>query len=59
MVNGFESKKLKFINACVSSGKCVESDLNLTKEQVLEIDDIVNRYNDITAKTKISKVISK
>lgn len=47
-----------FVNDCISSGKCVENSFNLNKEQILEIEDILNRYNDTTAKTKIRKIIN-
>jgi hypothetical protein len=54
-MNSKENKE--FVEACISSGKYVETGLNLPKKYILEIEDIVNRYNDATAKTKIRKVI--
>ena len=53
-----EKEKLKeFVDACISSGKYIETGLKLPQKDILEIEDIVNRYNDTTAKTKIRKVI--
>ena len=51
-------KELKeFVDACISRGRYVETGLNLPQKEVLEIEDIVNRYNDTTARTKIRKVV--
>ena len=55
MVSKNELKE--FIDDCISTGRCVETTLKLTQSQILEIEDILNRYNDTTAKTKIRKVL--
>lgn len=47
----------EFIDDCISSGKYIETGLNLPQKAILEIEDILNRYNDTTAKTKIRKVV--
>ena len=47
----------KFIEDCISSGKCVSTNINLSYENTLEIEDILNRYNDSTARTKIRKIL--
>ena len=52
-----KDKLKEFVDACISSGKYVETGLKLPQKEVLEIEDIVNRYNDTTAKTKIRKVV--
>lgn len=46
-----------FVSSCISSGKYIETGLNLPQAQILEIENILNRYNDATAKTKIRKVV--
>lgn len=53
----FEINTFDFVDACISSGKYVETGLNLPQTAILEIEDIIYRYNDTTAKTKIRKVI--
>tara|TARA_R110002124_G_C8931286_1_gene512026 strand:+ start:1935 stop:2180 length:246 start_codon:yes stop_codon:yes gene_type:complete len=51
-------EKLKdFVDACISSGKYIETGFKLPQKDILEIEDILNRYNDTTAKTKIRKVL--
>jgi len=52
-----KDKLKEFVDACISSGKYVETGLNLPQKEILEIEDIVHRYNDTTAKTKIRKVV--
>jgi len=52
-----KDKLKEFVDACISSGKYIETGLNLPQKEILEIEDIVNRYNDTTAKTKIRKVV--
>jgi hypothetical protein len=52
-----KNKLKKFIEDCINSGKYIEIGLNLPQEIILEIEDILNRYNDTTAKTKIRKII--
>lgn len=47
----------EFVDMCVSCGKYVESFFNLTDEHILKVEDIIDRYNDKTAKTKIRKLI--
>lgn len=49
----------EFIDACIGSGRYVETGLNLPKEEILEIETILNRYNDSVAKTKILKIMNK
>lgn len=50
--------KLKeFLDICISTGRYVETGLNLPQKNIIEIEDILNRYNDSTAKTKIKKLI--
>ena len=46
-----------FINRCISSGKYIDGVLNLKQKQILEIEDILGRYNDSKAKTKIRKIL--
>jgi hypothetical protein len=46
----------KFIDACISSGKYIETGFNLPHDKILEIENILNRYNDTTARTKIYKI---
>lgn len=46
-----------FINNCISSGKYIDGVLNLKQKQILEIEDILGRYNDSKAKTKIRKIL--
>lgn len=45
-----------FLEDCISTGKCMDNYF-LTQEQNLEIDDILHRYNDTTARIKIKKII--
>lgn len=53
-----ELNKLRdFVDACISSGKYIETGYKLPQKSILEIEDILNRYNDTTAKTKIRKVV--
>ena len=52
-----KDKLKEFVDACISSGKYVEIGLNLPQKEILEIEDILNIYNDTTAKTKIRKVV--
>ena len=47
----------EFIEDCISTGKCVENDLNLSHEVELKIEDYLNRFNDNTARTKIRKIL--
>lgn len=47
----------KFIEGCISSGKCVSTNIDLSHENTLEIEDILNRYSDSTARTKIRKIL--
>lgn len=49
----------EFLDACISSGKYVKTsdNINLSQEQILEIEDILYRFNDKTAKTKIRKML--
>lgn len=53
-----KQRKDEFIRDCISTGKCVESRFKLSNEQVIEIEDILNRYVDATARIKIRKVLS-
>lgn len=46
----------EFIDKCISSGKVV-SGYELSQEVILEIEDILNRFNDKTARTKIRKLL--
>ena len=48
----------EWLETCISSGKCYPLK-GLTQEQEVEIDDILYRYNDKTAKTKIKNVINR
>lgn len=52
-----KDKLKRFVDACISSGKYVETGLDLPQKEILEIEDIVNRYNDTTARTKIRKIV--
>lgn len=47
-----------FLDACISSGKVIITNKNIKLEQdvILKIEDILNRYNDKTARTKIKKL---
>ena len=47
----------EFLDACISSGRYVETGLNLKQELVLEIENILYKYNDTTARAKIRKLI--
>jgi hypothetical protein len=49
--------KKELVKYCISSGKYIETGLNLSKKEILEIEDILNKYNDHTAKTKINKIL--
>jgi len=46
-----------FLDACISSGRHVETGLKLPQKEILEIEDALNKYNDSTAKTKIRKIV--
>lgn len=46
-----------FVDACISSGKYIETSFKLKQEDILEVEDILNRYNDTTAKNKIRKLV--
>ncbi len=50
-------KEKEFVKDCISSGKYIETGLNLSKKEILEIEGILSRYNDRTAKTKINKIL--
>ena len=50
--------KKEFIDACISSGRYIEIGLNLSQEKILEIETILNKYDDSVAKTKILKIIN-
>jgi len=47
----------EFLDMCISNGKYVETIFKLTQEQILVVEDILNRFNDKTARTKIRKII--
>lgn len=48
----------EFINDSISSGKVVENEnIELTQSVILEIENILNTYNDTTARTKIRKIL--
>lgn len=48
----------KFVDNCIRVGKCVnQTRFNLNPAQVLSIDEILNNYNDTTAKTKIRRLV--
>lgn len=52
------NKKLnEFLDVCISTGSYVDTGLKLSEKEILEIEDILNRYNDTTARTKIRKII--
>jgi len=48
-----------FLDACISTGRCVEmfDEFLFTDEITFQIEDILHRYNDKTARTKIKKLI--
>lgn len=48
----------EFVDACINSGKYVETGFNLPHDKILEIEDILNRYNDSSARTKIRKLLN-
>lgn len=50
------NKVNEFLDACISSGKYIDI-IELPYEATLEIEDILNRFNDKTARTKIRKVL--
>lgn len=50
-------KEKEFVKNCISSGRYIETGLNLSKKEILEIEDILDKYNDHTAKTKINKIL--
>ncbi len=52
-----ENQFKDFIESCISSGKCIENNFDLSQKEILEIEDILNRFNDTTAKIKIRKII--
>lgn len=47
----------EFIEDCISTGMCVENDFGISKQDELEIEDILDVCNDKTAKTKIRKIL--
>lgn len=49
----FEIKVDNFIDDCISSG----SVSSLPHHTILAIEDVLNRFNDKTAKTKIRKIL--
>jgi hypothetical protein len=50
-------EKKEFVKKCISTGGCIGNNFNLSKKEILEIEDILSRYNDGTAKTKINKIL--
>jgi hypothetical protein len=50
-----------FLDTCVSTGRCTRMFGNFlfTDEITFQIEDILHRYNDKTARTKIKKLIEK
>jgi hypothetical protein len=50
-----------FLDTCVSTGRCIRMFGNFlfTDEITFQIEDILHRYNDKTARTKIKKLIEK
>lgn len=51
------NKLKEFVDGIISSGKYIEKGLNLQQKEILEIENILNKYNDTTARTKIRKII--
>jgi hypothetical protein len=50
----------EFLDNCISSGSVIMSNnIKLSHSEILEIEDILNRFNDKTARTKIKKIINK
>lgn len=49
----------EFIEDCISTGMCVENDFGISKQDELEIEDILDICNDKTARTKIRKILKK
>lgn len=55
-----ESKIIcEFLDACISSGKFIQTsdEIKLGQNAIVEIENILMRYNDKTARTKIRKLI--
>jgi hypothetical protein len=52
-----KNKINEFIEACISSGKVIitSSDIKLSHSDIIEIEDILNRFNDKAATLKIKK----
>lgn len=50
-----------FIDDCISTGKFVDYDevTDLSMDVILEIEDVLNRFNDTSARTKIRKILCK
>ena len=48
----------EFVDACISSGKYIETGFNIPHDKILDIENILYRYNDTTARTKIRKVLN-
>lgn len=50
-----------FIDDCISSGKFVDYDgvTDFSIDTILEIEDILNRFNDKSARAKIRKILKK
>lgn len=48
----------EFLDACIGSGKYIQTSFELTHEQIIEVEDILNRFNDKTARTKIRKILN-
>lgn len=52
-----KEKIIEFLNDCISSGACVSGHFDLDHDAIIEIEDILNRYNDTTARSKIRKLL--
>lgn len=51
------TKQEDFLDICISTGKYVETGLKLPHNVTIEIESILNKYNDSTAKTKIRRLL--
>ncbi len=57
MIKTTKNTRKEFVDACISSGSYMELGFYLPHKSVLEIEDILNRFNDKTARTKINKIL--
>ena len=50
-----------FIEDCISSGKFIgdgSCPVDVSQEDILEIEEVLNSYNDVTAKSKIKRLLT-